>query len=115
MEDQWRSGEGRFAVIGGGMIGKRRDLIRREDLAREQRSRVETYRAEVERLFEGRSNCDTLTHGGCRIPEPVRNRNTGETYASVKAAAQLTGLSPAMIRRAVKDGIKAGGARWEYV
>lgn len=82
-------------------------------LARAQRSRVETYRAEVERLFEGRS-FDTLTHGG-RKPTKVRNADTGETFPSIKIAAKTLKLSAAAIRRAAKDGIKAGGARWEYV
>lgn len=85
-------------------------------LAWEQSERVRSYRAEVERLFEGRGNCETLTQGGGgRKLKPVRNMDTGEIFSSVRLAARAMKLNNGAIFSAVHNGHRAGGYRWAYI
>lgn len=79
-------------------------------------SRIEKRQAEVERLFEGRGNCETLTHGGGgRKFKSVRNLDTGKVFSSVRLAARSTKLNNGAIFSAIHNKHRAGGCRWEYV
>lgn len=102
--------------------GPVRRSFRRRDLVRMARDHPEAFagapREGLYSLLEDADLCDAIRAAhprrlGCLNPaRPVKNLSTGETYPSIRAAAEATGLHATLIRASVNKGHRAKGTRW---